>query len=164
MKEDVSKEPIQADQPDVPADISGSLSESSDLEPRSDSSAFSSPVSPEPSTVKEDVPLAPIAADELVAPADISIKPEIEQKSNLTMTHSVQVGAFRRIVNAAELIDRLALKGYSARIVEIADGQDRIWFTVRIGDHPTLESATEQARVFKEKENLTTYIRPYQAY
>ena len=164
IKEAVSIEPIQADQPVVPADISGSLPDSSDLEPRSDSSAVSSPVSPEPPAVKEDVPLAPIPVDESVLPADIANKPEIEQITNLEMTHSVQVGAFRRIVNAAELIDRLVLKGYSARIVEISDDQGRIWFTVRIGDHPTLESATEQARVFKEKVNLKTYIRPYQAY
>ncbi len=106
----------------------------------------------------------PIPDDESLVPADDSSKPELEQRSNLKMTHSVQVGAFRRIVNAADFVDQLALKGYSARIVEISDNQGRIWFTVRIGDHPTLESAVEQARVFKEKENLKTFIRPYKAY
>jgi type II secretory pathway predicted ATPase ExeA/cell division septation protein DedD len=158
IKEDVSIEPIQADppQPVAPADVPGSLPDSPGLEPRSDRSELPA--------IKEDVTRAPIPDDVPLVPADNSSKPELEQRSNLKMTHSVQVGAFRRIVNAADLVDRLALKGYSARIVEISDDQGRIWFTVRIGDHPTLESAAEQARVFKEKENLKTFIRPYKAY
>ena len=164
MEADLSLEPNQADQPVAPIDSKGSLPDRSGLELKSDGSALSSPVLSEPLAVKEDVPPSPIPIEELVAPADISDKPEIEQRSNLKMTHSVQIGAFRRIVNAADLIEQLALKGYSARIVEISDDQGRIWFTVRIGDHPTIESAKEQARVFKEKENMNTYIRPYQAY
>ena len=80
------------------------------------------------------------------------------------MTHSVQVGAFRRIGNAVNLIDRLEAKGYSARIFEYPDPQGRLWFTVRIGDHPTLESAEEQARIFMDNENMRTFIRPYRAY
>jgi general secretion pathway protein A len=170
IKGDVSIVPIQADQFVTPGDRSKSLPDisdpesSSDPEPGSDGLALSSSVSPEPPTVKEEGPRVPIPADESMVPSDILEKPEIEQKSNLKMTHSVQVGAFRRIVNAVDLVERLALKGYSARIVEISDDQDRTWFTVRIGDHPTLESATKQARDLKEKENLKTYIRPYQAY
>ncbi len=80
------------------------------------------------------------------------------------MTHSVQVGAFRRTENAEDLIAQLAVKGYSAQIVEIPDSQGRLWFTVRIGDHPTLESAAEQAGIFMENENMKTFIRPYKAY
>ena len=166
IKEDVSIEPIQADppQPVAPADVSGSLPDSPGPEPRSERLALSSPLSSEPPAVKEDETRAPIPDDESFVPADDSSKPELEQRSNLKMTHSVQVGAFRRIVNAADLVDQLALKGYSAQIVEISDDQGRIWFTVRIGNHPTLESAVEQARVFKENENLKTFIRPYQAF
>jgi cell division septation protein DedD len=80
------------------------------------------------------------------------------------MTHSVQVGAFSRTENAEDLMDRLEAKGYSAQIVEVPDPQGRLWFTVRIGDHPTLESAEEHARVFMENENMKTFIRPYKAY
>jgi cell division protein FtsN len=79
------------------------------------------------------------------------------------MTHSVQVGAFRRIENAEELIGRLKAKGYSARTVRIPDSQGRLWFTVRIGDYPTLETAKEQARIFREDVNMGTFIRPYKA-
>ena len=133
-----------------------------------DRSALSSPLNPEPVAVKEDVPIEPIQADEPVAPADTSDpssdRSELEQRSTPMMTHSVQVGAFRRIENAEDLIDRLEAKGYSARIVEVPDSQGRLWFTIRIGDHPTLESATEQARIFMENENMRTFVRPYKAF
>jgi type II secretory pathway predicted ATPase ExeA/cell division septation protein DedD len=133
-----------------------------------DRSALSSPANPEPPAMKEDIPMEPIQAEEPVLPADTSgpssDRSDLEQWSTPMMTHSVQVGAFRRIENAQDLIDRLEVKGYSARIVEIPDRQGRIWFTVRIGDHPTLESAEEQARIFMENENMKTFVRPYKAY
>ena len=118
--------------------------------------------------MKEDLPIEPIQADEPVVAAGTSDsssdRSDLEQRSTPVMTHSVQVGAFRRIENAEDLIDRLKDKGYSARIVEIPDRQGRFWFTVRIGDHSTLESAQEQARTFMEHENLRTFVRPYKAY
>ena len=80
------------------------------------------------------------------------------------MTHSVQVGAFRRTENAEDLIVQLAVKGYSAQIVKISDSQGRFWFTVRIGDHPTLESAEKQAGMFLEEENMKAFVRPYNAF
>jgi general secretion pathway protein A len=135
-------------------------------------SALSSPVKPEASAIKEDIPIETIQADKPVVPADTpdpspdstDDSAKLEQRSAPVMTHSVQVGAFRRIENAVDLIDRLAAKGYPARIVEIPDSQGRPWFTVRIGDHPTLESAAEQAGIFMENENMKTFIRPYKAY
>jgi cell division protein FtsN len=80
------------------------------------------------------------------------------------MALSVQVGAFRRTENAEDLIAQLAVKGYSAQTVEIPDSQGRLWFTVRIGDHPTLESAEKQAGMFMEEENMKAYVRPYNAF
>jgi len=133
-----------------------------------DRSALSSPVNPEPPAMKENILIEPIQADEPVGPADTSDasfdRSDLEQRSAPLMTHSVQVGAFRRIENAEDLMDRLEAKGYSARIVEIPDRQGRLWFTVRIGDHATLESAEEHARIFMENENMRTFIRPYKAY
>ena len=130
--------------------------------------ALSSPVNPEPSAIKEDLPMTSIQADPPVGAAATSDpspdSSEIEPGSLPMLTHSVQVGAFRRIENAEELIDWLAAKGYSARIVRIPDSQGRLWFTVRIGDHSTRESAQEQARIFMENENLRTFVRPYKAY
>jgi general secretion pathway protein A len=133
-----------------------------------DKSALSSPVNPEPPAIKEDIPIEPIQADEPAVAADTPDPPadrsDLEQRSTPMMTHSVQVGAFSRTENAEDLMDRLEAKGYSAQIVEVPDPQGRLWFTVRIGDHPTLESAEEHARVFMENENMKTFIRPYKAY
>jgi type II secretory pathway predicted ATPase ExeA/cell division protein FtsN len=133
-----------------------------------DRSALSSPVNPEPPAMKEDIPIEPIQPDPpavLTETSDPSSdSSELEQRSTPMMTLSVQVGAFRRIENAQDLMDRLETKGYSARIVQVPDRKGRLWFTVRIGDHPTLESAEEQARIFMENENMRTFIRPYEAY
>jgi type II secretory pathway predicted ATPase ExeA/cell division septation protein DedD len=127
-----------------------------------DRSALSSPLNPEPPEMKEDLLIEPIQADEPVDPS--ADRSDLEQRSPPLMTHSVQVGAFRVIENAEDLINRLEAKGYSAQIVEVPDRQGRLWFTVRIGDHPTLASAEEHARIFMENENMRTFIRPYQAY
>ena len=124
-------------------------------------------VNPEPPAIKEDIAIEPIQADPPVEPAETSVPPSDspapELRSSPKMTHSVQVGAFRRIENAEELIGRLKAKGYSARTVRIPDSQGRLWFTVRIGDYPTLETAKEQARIFREDVNMGTFIRPYKA-
>jgi len=133
-----------------------------------DRPALPSPVNPEPPAIKEDLAIEPIQADPPVAPAETpappSDSPVPELRSPPMMTHSVQVGAFRRIENAEELIGRLKAKGYSARTVQILDSQGRLWITVRIGDHPTLGSAQEQARIFREDVNMKTFIRPYKAH
>ena len=124
-------------------------------------------VNPEPPAIKEDIAIEPIQADPPVEPVETSVPPSDnpapELRSSPKMTHSVQVGAFRRIENAEELIGRLKAKGYSARTVRIPDSQGRLWFTVRIGDYPTLETAKEQARIFREDVNMGTFIRPYKA-
>ena len=129
---------------------------------------LSSPVNQASPARKEELPIKPVEADQPIGPAGTSDSSSdsfaMEQRSAQMMTHSVQVGAFRRIDNAEELIDWLESKGYSARIVKIPDSQDRLWFTVRIGDHSTLESAQEQARIFMENENMRTFVRPYKAY
>ena len=124
-------------------------------------------IKPEPPAIKEDLTIEPIQADPPVEPAETSVPPSDspapELRPSPKMTHSVQVGAFRRIENAEELIGRLKAKGYSARTVRISDPQGRLWFTVRIGDYPTLESAEDQARNFREDVNMGTFIRPYKA-
>ncbi|MGD9288174.1 MAG: AAA family ATPase [Desulfobacterales bacterium] len=163
-KADISIEPLQADQPQMPENISESMPVPAEPETSTIGSALSHPVNPKRHTVKENVILSPSLDERSDVAADISDKSELVPISNQKMTHSVQVGAFRRIINAADMIDQLAVRGYSARIVEIPDKKGRIWFTVRIGDHPTLESAEVQAREFMEKENMKTFIRPYEAY
>ena len=163
-KEGISIEPLQADQTEMPNKISESLPVSVEPEPSANGPALLHPVDPESHTVKENVILTPGIDSRSDVTAAISDRSEIEPISNQKMTHSVQIGAFRRIENAVDLVDQLAGRGYSARIVEIPDKKGRIWFTVRIGDHPTLESAEVQAREFMEEENMKTFIRPYEAF
>ena len=159
-----------------------------------DDSVVSAPVTPEAPAIKEDLPLEPFQPESSALPAEppepSSDRPDVEQKfmpimrdshpaeafdpsldnADLEqdfmpmMTHSVQVGAFRRMENAEILIGRLEIKGYSAYVLEISDAKDRIWFTVRIGDHSTLESAEEQARTFMAQENMKAFVRPYNGF
>jgi len=153
----------------VPAETSVSSSDSSDVEQNSvPMMAHSVPAetslsSSDSSNVEQrSVPMmTPTVSAETSVPSFESS--DVEQRS-APMTHSVQVGAFRRTENAEDLIAQLAVKGYSAQIVEIPDSQGRLWFTVRIGDHPTLESAEKQAGMFMEEENMKAYVRPYNAF
>jgi cell division septation protein DedD len=153
-------------------------------------SVMPSPVDPEPSATKEELPIEPVQPDPPAGPTETTDGSDVEQGSvpmmaaqtvpaessvpffdssdveqkSAPMTHSVQVGAFRRTENADDLIAQLAVKGYLAQIVEIPDSQGRLWFTVRIGDHPTLESAEKQAGMFMEEENMRAFVRPYNAF
>jgi cell division protein FtsN len=88
---------------------------------------------------------------------------DVEQGVAPKMTHSVQVGAFLTLEYADNLIAKLAVKGYSPRIVEVLDVKNQKWYTVRIGDHPNLDLAQSQAKAFTESENMPTAVRPYNA-
>jgi cell division protein FtsN len=167
---DVGQNSVSIMPDSVPAETSVSSSDSSDVEQGSvpmmaaQTVPSESSVSPldsadlEQGSVPMEIPTVP--AESSVPFSDSS---DVEQKS-APMTHSVQVGAFRRTENADDLIAQLAVKGYSAQIVEIPDSQGRLWFTVRIGDHPTFESAEKQAGIFMEAENVKAYVRPYNAF
>jgi|MudIll2142460700_1097286.scaffolds.fasta_scaffold64474_3 cell division protein FtsN len=79
----------------------------------------------------------------------------------VTPTHSVQVGAYRRLENAEQQVARLAAKGYPARLVPMADSGNQTWYTVRIGDYPTQESARTRAVEFTRREKVQTAVRPF---
>ena len=78
------------------------------------------------------------------------------------MTHSVQVGAFRRMYNARKLAATLKQKGYPASILPVYDSQNRAWFTVRIGDYPSKEAAVQRANEFTSRENMESAVRPFE--
>lgn len=88
----------------------------------------------------------------------------VETDASPAMTHSVQVGAFQTPELAEKLAVRLMSKGYSARLVPITDARSRRWYTVRIGDHPSRESAQRQADSFTAQEKMETAVRPYNAF
>jgi type II secretory pathway predicted ATPase ExeA/cell division septation protein DedD len=165
-KEDLPLEPVQPDQPGVPAeppDGSDVDQSSVPMMPPHSVPAETDVSSTDSSDVEQKS--APMIAHSVPAETSVpfSDSSDVEQRS-APMTYSVQVGAFRRTENAEDLIDQLAVKGYSAQIVKIPDPQDRLWFTVRIGDHPTLESAEKQAGRFMEEENMKAFVRPYNAF
>jgi len=108
------------------------------------------------------LPEAPEAAEK---PADTAPSPAVPDKPSepvITMTHSVQVGAFRRMHLARKLAGALKQKGYPASILPVYDSQDRTWFTVRIGDFPSRKAAVQRADEFTSRENMETAVRPFE--
>jgi type II secretory pathway predicted ATPase ExeA/cell division protein FtsN len=79
-------------------------------------------------------------------------------------TYSIQVGAFLLAINAQQRANQLKSKGYAPRIMAVTDPQGRIWFSVRIGNFPTLEQAQKQADEFTAREKKASAVRPYNLY
>jgi len=84
--------------------------------------------------------------------------------SSAESTYSIQVGAFLVAMNAQQRANQLKRKGYAPRIMAVTDPQGRIWFTVRIGNFPTLEQAQKQADAFTAREKKASAVRPYNLY
>jgi general secretion pathway protein A len=107
------------------------------------------------SSADPDEPAPAVAEEEEVAAAGTP---------TLRLTHSVQVGAFMEESNASKRSDQLLQMGYLPRIVILVGPRGRTWYTVRIGDYPSLEIARQQADKFTASENKPTAVRPYDAY
>ena len=88
--------------------------------------------------------------------------PEKHLEPPVTMTHSVQVGAFRRRSNAKKLVGTLRQKGYPAVILSVKDRSARTWYTVRIGDFSSRESAVQYASEFSTREKMESAVRPFE--
>ncbi len=131
------------------------------------------PVVVEPSKVTEpeegansaavnNLPVAEQGAERQEDPApslSVTAKP---LKPVAKMTHSVQVGAFRRMPLARKLAGTLKQKGYPASILPVYDSQNRPWFTVRIGDYPSRDAAIQRANEFTSRENMASAVRPFE--
>jgi general secretion pathway protein A len=110
-----------------------------------------------PELPKTEVPAAKPAV--IATPRPVLEKPpELVAK----MTHSVQVGAFRRRNLATNLMGILKLKGYPAGIIVVTDPGKRTWFTVRIGDYPSREAAVRHANEFTYRERMASAVRPFE--
>jgi general secretion pathway protein A len=103
-----------------------------------------------------------------VTPSAVSSpEPPVELSDSVkkpVMTHSVQVGAYRYPENAQQVTAQLNAKGYSARIMKITDAGGRIWYTVRIGDHPSRQAAQAQADEYTRREQKQSVVRPIGVY
>ena len=80
------------------------------------------------------------------------------------MTHSIQVGAFLEEKNAHRLAERLKDSGHQPQIVTVQGPDGLSWFSVRIGDYPSIEIALQKAAAFTAVENLAAAVRPYNAF
>ena len=86
---------------------------------------------------------------------------EKSPEPSVKMTHSVQVGAFRNRKGAQKLVGMLERKNCPAGILAVIDSQNRIWFTVRIGNFPSREAAVRYAVEFTSREKMETAVRPF---
>ena len=96
--------------------------------------------------------------DQVEATTAVGSEPSAES------SYSIQVGAFLLAMNAQQRANQLKRKGYAPRIMAVTDPQGRIWFTVRIGNFPTLEQAQKQADEFTAREKKASAVRPYNLY
>jgi len=119
-----------------------------------------------------DVPEATdIAVDETPAALDVPVAdvPEaagiaVDDTPTLQLTHSVQVGAFLEKANARKRSQDLKARGYLPRVVTVTGPDGLTWYTVRIGDYPSLEIARHESDKFTALENKPSAVRPYDAF
>ncbi len=121
------------------------------------------PSPPRPPETPSAEPAWPAASPSAPAPQE----PEPDRAGEVrkpAMTHSVQVGAYLYPENAQHVKAQLNAKGYPARIMKITDAGGRIWYTVRIGDHPSRQAAQAQADEYTRREQKQSVVRPFGVY
>ncbi len=114
---------------------------------------------------RERVPESPKMEEPAERPALTAASGPVPEKHPgppVKMTHSVQVGAFRRLNLAKKLVATLRQKGYPAVILPVTDSREKTWHTVRIGDFPSRETAVQHAREFAAREKMETAVRPFE--
>jgi general secretion pathway protein A len=120
------------------------------------------PDKPAPPPAADALPEAPEAVEKPADSVPSSPMPDKPPEPEIKMTHSVQVGAFRRMPTARKLVIALKQKGYPASIFPVYDSQNRTWFTVRIGDYRSREAAVQSANEFTSREKMETAVRPFE--
>jgi cell division protein FtsN len=72
--------------------------------------------------------------------------------------YSVQVGSFRRANDAQRLQQRLAQKGYAARLLSITLPGNGLWHRVRVGTFSDRVEADRMAQRLRSQENMTVLV------
>lgn len=67
---------------------------------------------------------------------------------------SLQVGAFKDLETARNVVEILKNKGYHARVAILEDSKEGTWYKVRLGPFETKKEANTFARRMKEVENI----------
>jgi len=74
--------------------------------------------------------------------------------------YSLQIRAFRNIVEANEFVSTLRREGYTPHMI-LSDipGRGR-WYRVRVGRFGTMDEALRYQAVFEKKEGIATFVAP----
>ena len=76
------------------------------------------------------------------------------------ITYSIQMGAYRMLKNAQDMISSLSEKGYVPRIVDFEDNEGQILHTVRIGNYTSKELAEVDADIIISEDDLDAVVLP----
>ena len=114
-------------------------------------------VIPEPEAASTEEIIAEPLQSESVGAVDKELPPQ-------QLTHSIQVGAFLDEENALKLVKQLEDNGYQPQIITVNGPDGLSWFSVRIGDYPSIDIALQKAAAFTAAENLAAAVRPYNAF
>ena len=77
---------------------------------------------------------------------------------------SLQLGAFQTEDNALMLRDKFKAKGYSVFLFRVLDSDGHLWHTVRMGHYADMKQANQAAEKMTNKEQISTWVRPANAF
>jgi cell division protein FtsN len=119
------------------------------------------PATPPPATTP---PPASSSASSSTQPDPLPISISTSQSKNTEMPrvkgYILQFGAFREEANAESVIKQLKEKSVNADIFPRKDSAGSTWYTVRIGNYPTLSAASSAAASLRTATQQSILIRP----
>jgi septal ring-binding cell division protein DamX len=74
--------------------------------------------------------------------------------------YSLQFGAFREEANAVAATKQLLEKKVMAEVVPKDDAAGTVWYTVRLGNYPTLSAASAAAVPLRVSTHQSIFVRP----
>lgn len=122
------------------------------------SRATASPVAPRTVAAGAREDEAAAVALQTPAPPAAAPAPVTAPTAGPSGIYSLQVGAFLDLVLAKRLADAIAATNGSPAIVASADGQGRVWHSVRVGSYPSEFAASSQAGMLLRRNGLATTI------
>lgn len=77
---------------------------------------------------------------------------------------SVQLGAFQAEDHALALRDKFKAKGYPVFLFHVLDSNGHLWHTVRTGHYADMKEASHAAEKITDKEQISAWVRPANAF
>jgi cell division septation protein DedD len=91
-------------------------------------------------------------------------KAEGKDKEKDKPAFSVQLGAFQTEDHALALRDKFKAKGYSVFLFRVLDADGHMWHTVRMGHYADMKEASHAAEKITNKEQISAWVRPADAF